>query len=98
MVDDITALTVYNDNASVKDFITTFLSTVEQMNTFLVSLVIDANHNKEIYSMVHQHCDREILVNVSKSTVKETLNRTKENKKSSITNPMPVFRAKGVIT
>ena len=98
MIDDITALTVYNDMDSVKDFITTFLSTVEQLNTFLVGLVIDANHNKDIYSMVHQYCDREILVNVSRSTVKETWNRIKENKKLSITNPVPVFGAKGVIT
>ncbi len=98
MIDDIAALTVYNDMASVKDFITTFLSTVEQLNTFLVALVIDANHNKEIYSMVHQYCDREVLVNVSKSTVKETWNRTKENKKLSLTNPVPVLGTKAVIT
>ena len=98
MIDDIAALTVYNDMASVKNFITTFLSTVEQLNTFLVALVIDANHNKDIYSMVRYHCDREILVNVSKSTVKETWNRAKENKQLSTTNPGPVLRAKGVIT
>ena len=70
MIDDISALSIYNEMDEVKEFIENFYGFVDSLDTFVVALAMDANYNKEVYKVMSQHCEVEVLVNPSKFLVK----------------------------
>ena len=104
MIDDISALSIYNELNVVEDFINNLYTFVENMKTIVVALVMDANYNKEVYNIMSKHSDIEILINPSKNIVKivkcqaDNLNTTPFTIISK-PNPCPLAKAKskGVI-
>lgn len=79
MIDDISALCLYNKDSDVKNFIINFFSKVDGLDAFIVAFTLDANYNKELYQFIREHCEKEIFINPDKELVKETsLNPIKE--------------------
>ena len=84
MIDDISALCLYNKDSDVKKFIINFFTKVDGLDAFIVAFTLDANYNKELYRFVRRYCEKEIFINPDKQLVRETsLNPTKEGSGST---------------
>ena len=62
IVDDISALSLYNPKEVVEKFIMDFFANVRSLNTFIVSLALDDNYNKGLHRFIGTHCEKEVLV------------------------------------
>ena len=71
LIDDIAALTKYQEMEGVKKMILSYLSTVEKIENITAPIVLDVNQNKNIYEIIADKCDRVLLINLSKSIFKE---------------------------
>ena len=70
MIDDISALSLYNKEENVKRFILDFLSHIEALDAFIVSFVLDDNYNKELYTFIKKYCDREVFIDPDENIIK----------------------------
>lgn len=105
MIDDISALEVYNDSSAVKEFVCNFYSVVDNLNTFTVSIVLDANYHKELYAIIGEFSDIELTVDPSNLLINEKkVEELSEKSVGEIISTTPTIRkrrvrnrAKGVI-
>ncbi len=77
LIDDIAALTKYQEMDGVKKMIDSYMSHVEMLNDIVAPIVLDANRDRKIYEFVTQKCDRFLFINLSKLIFKEMKKPTK---------------------
>ena len=71
LVDDIAALTKYQEEDGVQRMIDSYISSIERIKSVTAPIVLDVNKDKYIYELLVAKCDRILLVNLSSSVVKE---------------------------
>jgi hypothetical protein len=71
LIDDIAALTKYQEMDGVKKMIDSYMSSVERLKDIVAPIVLDANRNRKIYEIITQRCDRFLFINLSKVIFKE---------------------------
>ena len=71
LIDDIAALTKYQEMDGVKKMIDSYMSSVERLDGIVAPIVLDANRNRSIYEIITQRCDRFLFINLSKVIFKE---------------------------
>ena len=71
LIDDIAAITKYQEEDGIKLMLESYISSIESMRKVIAPIVLDANQNKFIYEIISARCDRIVLINLSKSLFKE---------------------------
>ncbi|MDO9537843.1 MAG: hypothetical protein Q7J68_05955 [Thermoplasmata archaeon] len=85
LIDDIAALTKYQEDEGVKSMIESYISSVEKVKSLTAPIVLDINQNQFIYEILSDKCDRMLLINLSKSIFKEiTESKTQVGKEQLI--------------
>ena len=69
MIDDISALSLYNKDDTVRKFIRDFLSHIDPLDAFIVSFALDDNYNKELYTFIKEYCDTEVFINPDENVI-----------------------------
>jgi hypothetical protein len=71
LIDDIAALTKYQEEEGVRKMIESYISSIERMKKIMAPIVLDVNQNQFIYEVIVGKCDRVLLINLSKLVFKE---------------------------
>lgn len=71
LIDDIAALTKYQEEDGVMKMIESYLSSINRVKKIMAPIVLDVNHNQFIYEIIVEKCDRFLLINLSKFIFKE---------------------------
>ncbi len=71
LMDDVAALYKYNIDNKIEEFLFSYLSAIETMKNIMAPIVLDVNKNKSLYKIITNNCDKVLLVNLSKSIVKD---------------------------
>lgn len=99
IIDDITALSIYNEHEEVEEFVDNFFAFSDSLNTFVVALALDAKYDGDIYNLMGEYCDDEILVDPANNTVRLSASKKKGRKATSGFDmiPRPVTTANRII-
>jgi len=71
LIDDIAAITKYQEESGVKLMIDSYISSIEGIKNIIAPIVLDANQHKFLYNLIAARCDRIVLINLSKSLFRE---------------------------
>jgi len=97
LIDDIAALTKYQEADGVKKMIHSYIDSIERLNNITAPIVLDANQNRAIYEIIMNRCDRFLFINLSKSIFKE-MNRPTHLKRKKVLMPKETSFAKPAAT
>ena len=88
LVDDIAALTKYQETDGLTRIINSYLSSLERMKSVTAPIVLDVNKDKNIYELLVAKCDRILLINLTTSVVKEITDKERNGQRSVSTNAL----------
>ncbi len=71
LIDDVAALKKYNSYKDLEDFLVSYMSAIANLKNIMAPIVLDVNKNKQLYKIITNNCDKILLVNLSKSLVKD---------------------------
>jgi hypothetical protein len=71
LVDDIAALTKYQDDEGVRRMIASYLDSIEPLRGLTAPIVLDINSDSLLYELVSERCDSILLLNLARSVFKE---------------------------